>query len=36
MTIAGRSFSVVGLGRSGVAAANALAIRGGDVLASDA
>lgn len=35
MKIDGRSFSVVGLGKSGVAAANLLAGLGGDVLLSD-
>jgi len=36
MKISGRTFSVVGLGKSGIAAANVLAARGGNVLASDA
>lgn len=35
MKIEGRPFSVVGMGRSGVSAANALARRGGSVLLSD-
>jgi UDP-N-acetylmuramoylalanine--D-glutamate ligase len=35
MNIRGRSFSVVGMGRSGLAAAAALVRRGGDVLVSD-
>lgn len=35
MKIQGRSFSVIGMGRSGVAAANLLAKLGGDVLLSD-
>ncbi len=35
MTVEGRSFSVVGLGRSGFAAARVLARRGADVLVSD-
>lgn len=35
MRVEGRSFSVVGLGRSGLAAARALARRGADVLVSD-
>ncbi len=35
MTVSGRAFSVVGMGRSGLAAARALALRGADVLLSD-
>lgn len=35
MTVEGRSFSVVGMGRSGLAAARVLARRGADVLVSD-
>lgn len=35
MKVSGRSFSVVGMGRSGLAAAAALAARGADVLLSD-
>ncbi|MBL6975165.1 MAG: UDP-N-acetylmuramoyl-L-alanine--D-glutamate ligase [Deltaproteobacteria bacterium] len=35
MTVRGRSFSVVGMGRSGISAANALCRRGGQVVLSD-
>jgi len=35
MTLTGQQYSVLGLARSGLAAANALAERGADVIASD-